>query len=338
MRLITGLLLTVNSALPMAAEVKVAKLSAAEEAPRELSAPIAGYSVQAASRQVRLILGVPGSTHYSEPSFWPAEVTALHTTPGHHWLLALRGQGGAASVLVPERGTDRVLAKVSGDPSLISISPTGAAAAFFWRAEKRMVVYRGLPDSPELAAEIVNDAWTAAGWASLAVSGDGRLVTGISESGELSLLVQDAEPSSKLVREARPLASFGFFGDDNTLAVAEAGSDRVELIGSMREGSFTRKLLNLPVAATATARLLAGGAGWFSLIDPGNAVLHRLAAAGAVRTFGLEGIPMAGLEPLRTRGATLLQAPDGEVPRIVLSHAEGDELFYHPTLAVEERQ
>ena len=336
MRLITGLLLALAPALMAAAEVKVA--SAVEASPRQLSAPIAGYSVQAASRQVRLILGVPGSTHYSEPCSWPEAVTALRTTPGHHWLLALRGEGGAASIFVPEAGTDRLLAKVSGEPSLISISPGGSAAAFFWRAEKRMVVYRGLPDSPALAAEIVNDAWTGAGWLSLAVSGDGRLVTGISESGELSLLIQDAELVGKLVREARPVASFGFFGDDNTLAVAEAGSDRVELIGGMREGGLTRQLLNLPAAATSTARFLAGGAGWFSLIDPGGAVLHRLSPAGAVRTFGLEGIPMAGVEPLRTRGATLLQAPDGEVTRIVLSHADGDELHYLPTLAVEERQ
>ena len=335
MRLITGLLLALASTQLSAAEVKVA---AAEAVPRQLSAPVAGYLVQAASRQVRLIQGVPGSTHYSEPYSWPAEVAALYTTPGHQWLLALRAEGGAASVFAPERGTDRVLAKVSGEPSLISISPSGAAAVFFWRAEKRMVVYRGLPDSPELAADIVNDAWTGAGWASLAVSGDGRLVMGISEAGELSLLVQDAEPVGKLVREARPVASLGFFGDDNTLAVAEAGSDRVELIGGMREGSFTRRFLFLPVAATATARFLAGGAGWLSLIDPGGAAIYRLAAAGAVRTFGLEGIPMAGLESLRTRGATLLQAPDGEVPRIVLSHADGDELFYLPTLAVEEQQ
>lgn len=337
MRLITGLLLSAVSTLA-ADSVKVAKRAAPEDAPRQVSAPIAGYSVQAVSRQVRLILGVPGSTHYSEPFAWPAEVAALHVTPGHHWLLALRGDGGAASALVPEMGADRALAKVSGEPSLISISAVGTAAAFFWRAEKRMVVYRGLPDAPVLAAEAVSEDWRGSEWASLAVSGDGRLVAGVSETGELRLLLQDAEPIAKLVRESRPVASFGFFGDDDTLAVVDAGSDRIELIGGVREGSFTRRLLSLPVAATSTARFLAGGAGWFSLIDPGGAAIHRLDLAGGVRTFGLEGIPMAGLEPLRTRGATLLQAPDGGVPRIVLSHADGDELFYLPTLAEEQRQ
>ena len=214
----------------------------------DVSAPIVGYSVQAARREVRVILGVPGSTHFSEPLAWPAEAASVRVTPGHRWLLALRGEDASASVWIPESGVERSLAKVSGEPGLIAISPSGAAVAFYWREARRLVVYAGLPDAPVLAAD-----FRTGDWASLAISNSGRLAAGQSESGELRLILRDAEPMEKLVREARAVASYGFVGDDNTLAIVEPGSDRVELIGGVRDGSFTRRLLQLPAASTLSA-------------------------------------------------------------------------------------
>ena len=299
----------------------------------DVSAPIVGYSVQAARREVRVILGVPGSTHYSEPLAWPAEAASVRVTPGHRWLLALRGEDASPSVWIPESGVERSLAKVSGEPGLIAISPSGAAVAFYWRAAQRLVVYAGLPDAPVLAAD-----FRTGDWASLAIGNSGRLVAGQSESGELRIILRDAEPMEKLVREARAVASYGFVGDDNTLAIVEPGSDRVELIGGVRDGSFTRRLLQLPAASTSSARLISGGVGWFSLVDPDGGVMYRLELAGSVRAAALAGIPVSAFESLRSRGATLLlPSPDDDTPpRIVLSHAGGDDLFYLPTLAKEQ--
>ena len=299
----------------------------------EVSAPIVGYAVQAAHREVRVILGVPGATHYSEPVAWPAEAASVRTAPGHRWLLALRGDGAAASTWVPETGIERSLSNVAGEPSLIAFGGSGSAAAFYFRQAKRIVVYKGLPDSPVVAADIPGGAWT-----SLAVSGDGRLLAGLSESGEMHLLIQDGEATEKLVRESRPVSSFDFLDDGNTLAVVETGSDRLELIGNVREGAFTRRLLQLPAPCTSSARLLPGGTGWFSLVDPGGAAMYRLELTGEVRTLALPASAMPAFESLRSRGATLLSPPGGEVPRIVLSHVAGDELFYLPTLTAPENE
>jgi len=294
----------------------------------DLSSPIVGYSVQASNKEVRLILGVPGATSYSEPVALPAEVQSIRLTPGHRWLLALRAEGSAASAWVPETGVERTLDKVSGEPGVISLSPNGAAAAFYWRAGNRIVVYAGFPDAPVVTAELATG-----NWASLAVSNDGRQLAGQSESGELHLLFENGEPVDRLVREAHATASFGFFGAANTLAVAEPGSNQIELFTAA-----ARRSLQLPAAITASARFIPGAAEWFSLVDPGSAAMYRLELSGQVRAFALEGIPVAAFESLRPRGATLLAAPEGGVPRIVLSHADGDDLFYLPTLAVEERE
>ena len=336
--LLPVLLLPLLSLLP-AEELKLARPSAKHAQSshleqRLISGPIVGYSVHPAQREARVILGVPGATHYSEPAAWPDGADAVHTTPGHGWLLVLSASdtGAAASAWSPELHTERTLGKVEGTPSLISISPSGAAAAFYWQETRRLVVYSGLPALPVLAAEVVNESWSG-NWTSIAVSGDGRLVAGASELGELRLLLRDGRPAETLVREAHALASFGFFGGDNMLAVAEAGSDRVELIGGVREEWFTRRLVQLPAAASLSARLVPGGRDWFSLIDPEAPAIHRLELAGGVRSFGLEGIPVVGVESLRPQGAALLRAPDGEAPRIVLTHAVGDELYYLPTFA-----
>lgn len=292
----------------------------------DLSSPIVGYSVR--NREVRLILGVPGATSYSGPVALPAGVESIRLTPGHRWLLALRADGSAASAWVPETGVERTLEKVSGEPGLISLSPNGAAAAFYWRDANRIVVYAGLPEAPAVTAELA-----AGNWTSLAVSNDGRHLAGLSGSGELHLLLKDGEPIDSLVRESRAIASFGFFGAANTLAVAEPGSDRIELITAT-----ARQSLQLPAAITASARFMPGAGEWFSLVDPDAAATYRLEFAGQVRAFALEGIAVSAFESLRPRGATLLAAPEGGVPRIVLSHADGDDLFYLPTLAAAEER
>ena len=300
----------------------------------EVSGPVVGYAVQPARREVRVILGVPGATHYSEPAAWPEGAASVRTVPGHRWLLALRADGSAASAWVPETGIERSLSNVAGEPSLMAFGASGSAAAFYFREGKRIVVYKGLPDSPMVAAEIAGGEWAA-----LAVSGDARLLAGLSESGELRLLMQDGEATEQLIRESRPVSSFAFLGDGNTLAVAEPGSDRIELIGNVREGVFTRRLLTLPAAITSSARLIPGGTDWFSIMDLDNAAMYRLELTGEVRTLALPAGSTLVPESLRSRGATLLKPPPGDdIPRIVLSHQAGDDLFFLPTLGQENEQ
>jgi len=294
----------------------------------DLSSPIVGYSVNASRKEVRLILGQPGSTHYSEPVALPADTASIRSTPGHRWLLALRAEGSAASAWIPETGVEHSLEKVNGETGVIALSPGGTAAAFYWREASRLVVYGGLPNAPVVTAELA-----VGHWASLAVSNDGRQLAGATESGQLHVLLQDGEPVDRLVRESRPLASYGFFGAGSALAVAEPGVEHVDLISA--DG---HRVLPLPAVITASARFVPGAAEWFSLVDPDAAAMYRLELSGQVRAFALEGISVSALESLRPRGATLLAAPEGGVPRIVLSHADGDDLFYLPTLAEEREQ
>jgi hypothetical protein len=277
----------------------------------EVSGPIVGYAVQEDRREVRVILGVPGSTHYSDPIGWPSDATSVLTAPGHRWLLVLRGTEAAASAWIPETGAERSLA---GEPSVVAFSPSGSAAVFYWRDEQRLLVYGGLPVSPS-AMEMHGGEFVA-----FAVNDRGDRVAALTSAGELQLLTRDG---GTLIREARPVVSFSFMGDDTTVAVAEADSDRIELIGPA-----SRRVVQLPAAVSAKARFLPGG-----LADPENAVMYRFGLAGEVRAIPFEGIAVSGFESLRPRGSTLLKAPEGEVPRIVL----GDELFYLPTLSLEDR-
>lgn len=283
-----------------------------------LSAPVVGYSISPDAREARVILGLPGSTHYSDPLAWPEGVTSVRPAAGHEWLLALRADG-AASVWIPEAGVERALPLVTSAPNLLAFSPSGAAAALYWAADRRLVVYAGLPGAPELIAESL----TGELWASLAVNDSGRLAVGLTETGEL-------RTASELLRESRPVAAFGFVGAGDRLAVVDAASDTIELL----EGAASRRLLTLPSAVSAQARIVPGGADWFLIADASR--LHRVetSAESHVRTLPLPDVPIEGLQALRTRGAVLLEAPAGVAPRIVLSHSSGDDLFYLPTFGV----
>lgn len=282
----------------------------------EVSGPIVGYAVDPEHRQVRVILGVPGSTHYSDAIAWPAEAASVRTTPGHRWLLVLRTDG-LASAWIPEAGAELSLDGVRGEPGVIALSPSGSAAAFYWPDDQRLVVYAGLP-SQAAAREIRSGAFTA-----LAVNDRGDAVAALASSGELHLLTKDTDT---LLREARPVTSFAFFGDP--VAVVEAGSDQLEMLGAAG-----RSVVPLAAPVSEAARFTSVG-----LVDPQRAVLYRFTTAADVHAVALEGVAIAASESLRPRGATLLKAPDGDVPRIVLSHAAGDDVYYLPTLAVEEVQ
>ncbi len=281
-----------------------------------LSAPVVGYSTFPAARETRVIFGLPGSTHYSDAISWPEGVLSVRPATGHQWLLALRADAPGA-VWIPESGVERVLPLLSGEPNLVAFSPSGSAVALYWAASRRLVVYGGLPGEPDLIAESATaDAWTA-----LAVSDSGRLTVGLTEAGEL-------RTASGLVREARPVAAFGFTGPGDRLVVMDTGGAAVELL----EGASSRRFVALPAAVSAQARLIPGAADWFLIAD--SSLLHRVeTAANRVRTLPLPDVPIEGLQSLRTRGAVLLEAPEGIAPRIVLSHAAGEDLFYLPTLA-----
>lgn len=292
----------------------------------DFATPVVGYSIQVEARQVRLILGIPGATHYSDPIAFPPEATAVQAAPGHRWMLAQRDSG--ASLWIPETNREVPL---SATPDRIAFSPTGSAVALYNSAQRRLIVYSGLPDAPSQVASIQLPFDAAI----IAIDGQGQLAAAADPSGALRLVMNAGAPDDLFLCEARPITAFGFFSDAGTLAIADG--DSVELISGLETGALARRSVRLPAAVTAEARFAPAANGAFLLIDPGNSAIHRIEGASVVRTATAPMIAIARIETLRTRGAALLGVNGDEIPRIVVSHSAADDVFYLPTEPREQQ-
>lgn len=309
-------------------QVSTLLLLVCSQAGAQLSSPIVGYSLSSSKRAVRLIYGIPGSTHYSESIAWPAEgVHKVCPAPGHRWLLTT-DLDGTLSAWVPETGGLHRLANRGREPDLVGFSPSGEAVALYWRGNNRLEVHAGLPGNPA-----VTGVETAGEWNSLLLSDDGRQVAGLSESGDLWLLLVDGHSARRLIRTAGPVPTVTFLADSNTVAMAEDGSDQIELIANLREGTFTRRILTLPRPLGASAQFMPGDRDWFLVIDPSARVGYRVDLAGAIQT--LEIAHGAKVQTLRPSGSLLLSVP-GHVGRIAVSREAETTWHYLPGLIEAE--
>jgi hypothetical protein len=198
---------------------------------------------------------------------------------------------------------------------LAAYSPSGEAAAFYWRDNNRLEVHAGLPGPPRLTAIDVAGEWTA-----MMVSGDGQYLAGVSKTGGLWLLLNSGRSSHILIHESDAIAAVSFLRDHRTLAIAEQNSDRIELISDLSVGALTRRIAALPAPIGVGARFLPDQ-DWL-LLDPAARKGYRGESSGFVRTLDLQ-LPATDIDVLRPPGAILLR-PSGAASRIVVS---GDQAF-----------
>jgi len=111
--------------------------------------PVLGLVADPEGTVVRPLLGVPGASSVGEPLLLNARVRRVQVSPRQDYLLALRNEDKAVVLfdLAADTFSARSLA-FPGVADLISISPSGSAAAIYDAVTRRVYTIAGLPGNP----------------------------------------------------------------------------------------------------------------------------------------------------------------------------------------------
>src|SRR5262245_7262972 len=127
-KLLVYLLVTAIPALCAERAVRLARNNSprrsASESARHISRAVLGYVVQSTPLEVRAVLGVPGSSRFSEPLVLPESTIGVRMAPGHEWALVMR-EGLPPLAWQPETDQRAQLDLIDGTPDQIAFSPSG---------------------------------------------------------------------------------------------------------------------------------------------------------------------------------------------------------------------
>jgi hypothetical protein len=288
------------------------------------SGAVLGYVYNQESRELRALLGIPGAAHFSDPIPLPEHVSAAYVAPGHDWALLqiedrLAVLRFAGSELTP---------LTEGVARYVAFSPSGREVAFYLPAERRLVVYTGLPATPTLAGNFaIAGAWED-DVRQLALADRASTIAYSVESGRVWRL-RPGDETAVLVYHTDAIGGLSFRPGHDQLFVSDATRTEVVVIEDIDSPSW-RTLLDAHRGLETPGSLLALGE-W----------LH-IAAGKTLWTVALSGnsvesreVPGTGsLQPLALEGAVLLDAPSG-APAWILSGSNGNRLLNFVPAAVK---
>jgi hypothetical protein len=117
-----------------------------------MSAPVLGYAFDPTAG-LRPILGIPGAAQLGDPVLFEAALAGAVVSPRQDYAVAWVGDDRVATLVDVRLATARELAGARNGADRIVVSPSGEAAALIDTKALRAQVFKGLPSSPELAAE-----------------------------------------------------------------------------------------------------------------------------------------------------------------------------------------
>jgi hypothetical protein len=287
-RFVRGLLFF-SSILSIAAAAADTK----EQPPQQqrADAPVLGYAFGDASRDLRAILGVPGSSRWSDPIALPEGVASLKVANGHRWALAFSASGSVAGVLSLETFQLSSLTGGSARVDAVVFSPAGRSMAV--RRGGVVSVYTGLPE-----AATVSLTWEVAeGFSldSIAVSDSGEAA--ILHDGSIVRITTSERIASCLSNECR----IAFFPNSSGLAMLDGGRLLELQGGEQRVIAEGIKRQQMPQIAAASARI--------ALASPGKLVVYER-ASGAIALEETLSEDADRFEATRIQGVYLFAAPE----------------------------
>ena len=137
-------------------------------------APVMGYLVDQTAQRIRSVLGIPGAAQVGDIIELGVDIVSGAASARAGYVLALAGERREPVLWLPGAAAVRTLDRVPSGADHVYLSPEGSAAAFYYRAEKRVVVISGLPDA--LGAPVQFELGAMPPVATLAVSDDGQLI------------------------------------------------------------------------------------------------------------------------------------------------------------------
>ena len=190
-------------------------LSAADTKDKQRAdTPVIGYAFAEASRELRAILGVPGSSRWSDALPLPEGVTHLRVANGHRWALAISANETAVLFLDSLNDTLNDTLKSSrldtaGSMDDAIFSPNGGAVAI--RRGAMVTVFTGMPDTPTKSGEFESNDLAG---------------TALSDTGE-AVAIREGRivkaATGELVQACPGDCRVAYFPNSSDLAIFESG-------------------------------------------------------------------------------------------------------------------
>jgi hypothetical protein len=228
-------------------------------------------------RALRPISGFPGAAMLGQPLPFDGGIDQAWVAPVRTYALAIRASDSILVLLRNGNGTLNTSPLPDGiaNPTSITFSPGGSAAALYLENSGRIAVLAGLPDAPRLVG--VTDLPELAGPAAINDDGSALIVAaGAKDSQSLYLLADGA--FVRLPAVTPNISALRFAGVNRDLLVADASAGSVYVVEDIT-GLANAVLLSsakdgLPqpddIAASLDGRyvfVVAGAAGSLTILD-----------------------------------------------------------------------
>ncbi len=308
-----------------------------------LSGPVAGYVAGSPKAELRAILGVPGSFLLSDPLALPNGVTRIRIAPGQGFALIERLRGGPAALVLDGGAVDHVTpieGALSGADWVV-FSFGAQAAVLCSSSTSRLQVITGLPDAPQVAADLDTSTWPEPP-ATAAVSDDGGLVLAAS-SQSVYLVSPGAAP--QLLLSGGRIRSLALLRNGSDAVVADSGTGSVQLltgVASLAGGGQAPAPRVLASGLDGLEQIFpsADGKTLFAA-RPGSGVVSWIdLVTGAVQSpelaAGNDTVAPVELTAMRNRDTFLISARPRQPAWIFYRDGDAGRVAFVPAVAVSE--
>jgi hypothetical protein len=190
--------------------------------PQFIGGPVLGFIPDAGGTGIRPVLGIPGASVQAKRLTLDAEIRGAIISPNQDYAIASRA-ADAQTVVIDVAVDPPVVTPVAGahpGAELITVSPTGSAAAEYDRASRTIQVIAGLPHSAAVVTEF--DTSLIRGRATgLAVSDDGTIaLIKVVDGGDVGLWAVGSPTGPWRISVDRPSAA-NFFPNRHDAVVTD---------------------------------------------------------------------------------------------------------------------
>ena len=247
-----GLLLVFSAAAVLAAE--------------SLGGPVAGYVAGSPKPELRAIFGVPGALRFSDPLPLPDGITRIRLAPGQDYALVERANASAGALVLAGGSVDHLqtLDGVMARADWVVFSSSGTAAVLFSASAGRLQVVTGLPDAPQMAADL--DVAALPELPATAAVDDTAALLLIASRQSVYAVPKAGAP--RLVFSGSRIAALAVLRNGKDAAVSDSGAASVFLVEN--------------AASAPAARVLASGIEGVGDIFPSQDGTALFAAAGGI--------------------------------------------------------
>jgi hypothetical protein len=308
----------------------------ADNAAQGMQTPVLGFVTSAEQGELRLLLGIPGASAVGEPLAIPTGLRNLFFAPNQSYALLAPLSGGFLGLMTFQGAQGGTAVSICGaipQPDIVAFSPGASTAALYSKAEGRLQVITGLPDSPQLA-RMVPESDLPDEVRYLAVADDGVTLLEGTVHNAVYVLPQLGLP--RLLYTAGDLQGMAFVPRTNDLLAFDRAAGTAFLLQDVERASAYVLLADGLSGLDGNVFLQTSRAGAVIASTKSNTLWEINLQSSKVQSIPLPGMPQM-LQPLRISGDFLLFFRAGLPAWILDSNSAEGGISFVPAGAVPSR-